>query len=179
MAALLAENPDHHGPIRDGNCTACHESHAGDKFRLLKESYPAEFYAPFDLDTFKLCFRCHISDLVLSKSGSGLTQFRDGDRNLHFLHVNRAKGRTCRSCHEVHASKRPAHIREAVPFGTGEWMLPINFQKTPDGGSCMPGCHEARTYTRTRAEAGPEPVERFGPNPPEESFGPIQEEPPP
>jgi hypothetical protein len=58
-------------------------------------------------------------------------------------------------------------------------MLPINFQKTPDGGSCMPGCHEARTYTRTRAEAGPEPVERFGPNPPEESFGPIQEEPPP
>lgn len=167
MAALLAENPDHHGPIREGNCSACHEPHAAPHFRLLKEEYPADFYAPFSLDSFKLCFRCHISDLVLTESGSGLTEFRDGDRNLHFLHVNREKGRTCRSCHEVHASRHPAHIRDAVPFGSGNWMLPINFLKLPDGGSCMPGCHEQRTYSRTaRAPAIPPPDDGAEPPPP-------------
>lgn len=155
MSALLEENPDHHGPIRQGNCTACHESHASVNFRLLREPYPADFYASFDISRFKLCFTCHIPDMVLSTSGEGLTEFRDGDRNLHYVHVNRAKGRTCRSCHEVHASKRPAHIREAVPFGSGDWMLPLNYEKTADGGSCMPGCHEPRRYSRVQPAAEP------------------------
>jgi len=164
MARLLEENPDHHGPIRDGNCTACHEPHAGENFRLLKEEYPAEFYAPFAIESFRLCFRCHIPDLVLSASGSGLTEFRDGDRNLHHVHVNRDKGRTCRSCHEVHASKQPSHIRESVPFGAANWKLPLNYKKTPEGGSCMPGCHEVRRYSRSppvsgSAAASPSPDE--------------------
>ena len=149
MAALLAQNPDKHGPIREGACTACHSPHSGQHFRLLAEDYPPQFYAPFNLDTFKLCFKCHIPDLVLKASARGLTQFRDGDRNLHFLHVNQEKGRTCRACHEVHASKRPVHIREAVPFGSSGWMLEINFQKSQDGGSCAPGCHKSRTYSRS------------------------------
>jgi predicted CXXCH cytochrome family protein len=149
MASLLANNPDHHGPIREGLCTACHSPHAGQHFRLLAEDYPPQFYAPFSTDTFKLCFKCHIQDLVLKPSGVGLTQFRDGDKNLHWVHVNREKGRTCRACHEVHASKRPLHIREAVPFGNSGWMLEINFQRTAEGGSCSPGCHKTRGYTRT------------------------------
>jgi len=148
MASLLALNPDHHGPIREGACTACHEPHAGQRFRLLKDEYPPQFYAPFDIKTFTLCFRCHIPDLVLKEAGRGLTQFRDGDRNLHYLHVNQEKGRTCRACHEVHASKRPAHIREAVPFGSAGWLLEINFKQLPDGGTCAPGCHTERTYNR-------------------------------
>ncbi len=155
MAALLADNPNHHGPIREGVCTACHSPHAGEHFRLLVEDYPPLFYAPFQLDSFRLCFRCHISDLVLKPSGAGLTQFRDGDRNLHFLHVNQEKGRTCRACHEVHASKRPAHIREAVPFGSGGWMLEINFQATENGGSCAPGCHQLKSYDRLTGGAAP------------------------
>lgn len=148
MAKLLQQNPDKHGPIREGACTACHDPHAGKHFRLLSEDYPKAFYAPFQLDTFKLCFKCHIQDLVLKESAKGLTQFRDGDRNLHFVHVNQEKGRTCRACHEVHASKRPVHIREAVPFGTSGWMLEINFRKTEGGGSCAPGCHAERAYDR-------------------------------
>lgn len=155
MAALLAANPDKHGPIREGACTACHSPHAGKHFSLLAEDYPPEFYAPFDVESFKLCFKCHISDLVLKDKGRGLTQFRDGERNLHFVHVNQAKGRTCRACHEVHASKRPAHIREAVPFGTTGWLLEINFEKTTDGGSCAPGCHTAKTYRRDAMGAPP------------------------
>lgn len=148
MAAVLQQNPNHHGPIREGMCTACHNPHAGDNFRLLVEDYPPQFYAPFKIDTFKLCFKCHIPDLVLKKEGRGLTQFRDGNQNLHWLHVNQEKGRTCRACHEVHASKRPAHIREAVPFGTSGWLLEINFLQTAAGGSCSPGCHAVRAYNR-------------------------------
>lgn len=151
MRQLLATNTDHHGPIREGVCTACHNPHAGDHFRLLIEDYPPEFYAPFTMDTFKLCFKCHIPDLVLKPAGRGLTQFRDGDKNLHFLHVNQEKGRTCRACHEVHASKRPAHIREAVPFGSAGWMLEINYERNAQGGSCAPGCHTERAYNRERA----------------------------
>lgn len=152
MARLLAENPDHHGPIREGQCTSCHSPHASDHFRLLVEDYPKEFYAPFDLERFRLCFKCHIPDLVLKPSGQGLTNFRDGDRNLHYLHVNQEKGRTCRACHEVHASKRPSHVRDAVPFGSGGWMLEINFQTTAQGGSCAPGCHQKKEYSRLPAE---------------------------
>ncbi len=149
MEALLKDNPDHHGPIREGACTACHSPHAGDHFRLLVEEYPPQFYAPFDIGTFKLCFTCHIPDLVLKPSGQGLTQFRDGDKNLHFLHVNQEKGRTCRACHEVHASKHPAHVRDAVPFGSSGWLLEINYKQVPDGGSCAPGCHQPKEYKRT------------------------------
>lgn len=148
MAALLRENPDHHGPIREGACTNCHQPHAGQRFGMLLEEYPKEFYAPFDITRYKLCFTCHMPDLVQDRSGTGLTRFRNGDLNLHWLHVNQEKGRTCRACHEVHASKRPSHIREAVPFGPSGWMLEINYEATANGGSCAPGCHNERTYDR-------------------------------
>ncbi len=162
MAGLLEQNPDKHGPVREGACTACHSPHAGQHFRLLSEDYPQQFYAPFNLDTFKLCFKCHIPDIVLKPSARNLTQFRDGDRNLHWLHVNQEKGRTCRACHEVHASKRPSHIREAVPFGSSGWMLEINYEKSKEGGSCSPGCHKERTYSRTNPSTSPLP--RFNPS---------------
>ncbi|MCB9837843.1 MAG: cytochrome c3 family protein [Phycisphaeraceae bacterium] len=148
MARLLAENPDHHGPIREGSCTFCHHPHAGDHTRLLIKDYPPEFYAPFVADRYALCFSCHAPEMVTDEAGFGVTQFRDGNRNLHRLHVNQEKGRTCRACHEVHASKHQFHIRDAVPFGPGGWMLPINFEVTPTGGSCAPGCHEPRSYNR-------------------------------
>ena len=153
MAALLKDNPDHHGPIRDGACTACHQPHGSDHFGLLFLDYPAEFYAPFEMQRYQLCFSCHLGDLVQDKSGTGLTGFRDGDLNLHWLHVNQEKGRTCRACHEVHASKRPFHIREAVPYGSGGWLLEINFQSGDSGGSCAPACHKKRTYDRSRTMA--------------------------
>ncbi|WP_428939551.1 cytochrome c3 family protein [Fontivita pretiosa] len=146
MASLLEENPQHHGPIRQGACTACHQPHAGQRFRLLLADYPPEFYAPFKLDQYALCFNCHIPDLVLKRNGVGLTRFRKGDLNLHWLHVNQEKGRTCRACHEVHASRQPFHIRQAVPFGDRGWMLEINYEQTESGGRCSPGCHGPRDY---------------------------------
>ncbi len=155
MAALLASNQSKHGPIREGHCTVCHDPHAGKQFRLLPEKYPEQFYAPFSLDLYKLCFQCHTPDMVLKKNGAGVTQFRDGNVNLHTLHVNQEKGRTCRACHEVHASQRSAHVRESVPFGTSNWLLEINYKSAEDGGSCAPGCHAPKKYTRPMAALPP------------------------
>jgi len=155
MKTLLEQNPSHHGPIREGACTACHQPHASEHFRLLTQDYPAEFYSPFDMEKYKLCFTCHQSDMVKDESGTGLTGFRNGDLNLHWVHVNREKGRTCRACHEVHASKQPFHIRDSVPFGTSGWKLPINYQKSKAGGSCAPGCHKPRSYSRAAQPQGP------------------------
>lgn len=150
MAALLEHNPDHHGPVRGADCTACHNPHASPNFRLLKKDYPEMFYAPFELQNYDLCFGCHIKELVTEPGGVGVTGFRDGERNLHYLHVNKKeKGRTCRACHEVHASSRPFHIRDKVPFGG--WEFAINFTAQPDGGRCAPGCHDETTYRRDSA----------------------------
>ncbi|MHC4975045.1 MAG: cytochrome c3 family protein [Planctomycetota bacterium] len=148
MQAVLADNSFHHGPIRNGDCTTCHTPHTGDHFRLLTSDYPPEFYAPFNMEQYELCFQCHIPDLVQDPDGQGLTNFRDGDTNLHYLHVNKEKGRTCRACHEVHASSRPAHIRDSVPFGDSGWMLEINYTQNELGGSCAPACHAPSTYQR-------------------------------
>lgn len=149
MALLLKDNPDHHGPVRRADCAACHDPHASPNFKLLAGEYPEMFYAPFDLKNYDLCFTCHIKELVTVETSLGVTGFRHGERNLHFVHVNKEKkGRTCRACHEVHASKRPFHMREKVPFGDGGWEIEVNFEKRPDGGRCAPGCHEEEVYRR-------------------------------
>jgi len=158
MAALLKENPNHHGPIRQADCSACHDPHASSRFSLLKEAYPELFYAPFDLNNYKLCFTCHRTDLVSSKNGVGLTQFRDGALNLHFVHVNmETRGRTCRACHAVHASKNYAHISESVPYG--QWQYKLNFELKANGGRCDSACHKAREYDRTRTTPAAAPVD--------------------
>jgi predicted CXXCH cytochrome family protein len=141
MAGLLRENP-----IRLGACTACHQPHAAREAQLLSADYPPEFYAPFKADRYKLCFTCHSPELALSPNGAGVTGFADGDRNLHWLHVNQEKGRTCRACHEVHASRQSFHIRESVPFGPGGWKLSVRFEPTRTGGRCLPGCHVEKSY---------------------------------
>ena len=149
MKEWLAKNPDAHGPIRDQDCVSCHQPHGSGHMRLLKLDYPPKFYSPFDPRNYELCFTCHEPDLVRIERTMTLTGFRDGDRNLHFLHVNRPeKGRTCRACHEVHSSQRPRHIREKVPFGS--WSLPVNYESLKDGGRCAPGCHVPYEYRRTK-----------------------------
>ena len=147
MGELLAENPVHHGPIQEKECSGCHRPHGSSYFRLLTDDYPKDFYTSFSKSKYDLCFRCHDSSLVTEARTTTLTGFRDGDRNLHFVHVNKTpKGRTCRSCHETHASALPKHIRTTVPFGT--WDLPVGFKKTDNGGSCNSGCHVPQEYDR-------------------------------
>src|SRR5262249_62159339 len=73
MATVLKENPDHHGPIREGMCTGCHDPHASPRFRLLAAEYPADFYAAFDLERYHLCFTCHQQEMVTRAAGRGVT----------------------------------------------------------------------------------------------------------
>ena len=147
MGQLLTENPVHHGPIQEKECSGCHKPHGSSYFRLLTNDYPKDFYTSFSESKYDLCFRCHDSSLVKEARTTTLTGFRDGDRNLHFVHVNKSpKGRTCRSCHETHASALPKHIRVSVPFGI--WDLPVGFKQTENGGSCDSGCHVSKNYER-------------------------------
>lgn len=150
MKKLLAESKDHHGPIRQKDCSGCHDPHGSGHFRILRNPYPATFYLPYILESYNLCFICHEKSIVQDPETSKLTNFRNGEVNLHFIHVNKPeKGRTCRACHETHASNYPKHIRESVPFGT--WELPLNYEKTETGGSCTPGCHKIKKYDRIKS----------------------------
>jgi len=147
IAAWLDKSGVWHEPIRKQGCAGCHQPHGGEHARLLVKPLPDGLYAPFDVKAYGLCFSCHDKRLATTKTTRSASSFRDGDRNLHFVHVNKQeRGRTCRACHEVHASSLPRQIRESVPYG--RWLMPIAFEKSETGGSCAPGCHERVTYTR-------------------------------
>ncbi len=151
MKEWLEENKDHHGPIKQKDCSGCHNPHGSDNFRILRRPYPPTFYKAFKVENYNLCFGCHEKTLVLNPETTKLTNFRNGNMNLHYKHVNKpVKGRTCRACHETHASNNPKHIRDGVPFGT--WSLPLNYKKTETGGSCTPGCHKLKRYDREKKE---------------------------
>jgi predicted CXXCH cytochrome family protein len=146
MKSWIANNPERHGPIRDSSCSGCHQPHGSANFRILTHEFPRKFYSPFSLETYDLCFQCHEETLVLDERTTTLTGFRNGDSNLHYLHVNQEKGRTCRACHEIHAGTKPKRIKDFVPFGN--WQYAVNFEMTEYGGRCAPGCHAPRGYDR-------------------------------
>jgi predicted CXXCH cytochrome family protein len=147
---ILDKKTIKHGPIRDGDCGGCHNPHGSEESRLLAKHYPESFYQAFKLEKYDLCFSCHDKQLVLAEKTPGLTKFRNGEQNLHYTHVNKEKGRNCRSCHMPHASSNELHIRETVPYGN--WSLPIKFTKSDSGGSCSPGCHKPYAYDRDNAK---------------------------
>ncbi|MEW6365857.1 MAG: cytochrome c3 family protein [Acidobacteriota bacterium] len=158
MRKLLDENSVWHGPVSNKDCTSCHDPHAGSLFRMLAAEYPPEFYAPYDPKLYALCFTCHNEQMLATPETTTLTQFRDGAQNLHYLHVRRSeRGRTCRACHEVHASKQPHQIRDGVPYGSGGWILKTNYRETPEGGVCEKTCHATKTYVNTAPSPGTRP----------------------
>jgi len=138
-----------HGPIKQADCSSCHNTHGSDNFRMLRKYFPPKFYAPYDPKNYGLCFNCHANTLVETRVTDTLTGFRNGKQNLHYVHVHKqVKGRTCRACHDAHGTNNPRHIRDGVPFGG--WQLPINYTKTETGGRCAPGCHQEFGYDRER-----------------------------
>ncbi len=136
-----------HGPIKEGKCTACHDPHGTPNDRLLNKPYSTEFYISYSDAEYQFCFSCHNRDLLRFPTTSYATGFRDGDKNLHYIHINRKdRGKSCKVCHMVHAGENPKLIADKVPFG--KWNLPIKFVKTDTGGSCAPGCHQKFSYDR-------------------------------
>jgi predicted CXXCH cytochrome family protein len=136
-----------HGPIKEGKCQACHDPHGGAAEKLLPKSYSSEFYISYSEKEYELCFSCHKRELLKYPTTSYATQFRDGEKNLHYLHVNRQdKGRNCKACHVIHGGEMPKLLADSVLFG--KWNLPLRFVKTETGGSCSPGCHRKYSYDR-------------------------------
>lgn len=146
LADVIAESLNRHGPVKTGDCTACHNVHGSQYDRLLARYYPVEFYSAYDQNKYDLCFGCHNRDIARTSRTTTLTNFRDGDYNLHFFHVNNEKGRVCTACHDAHASNQAKHIRYEVPFGA--WSYPVNLTKTEAGGRCVVGCHAPKEYDR-------------------------------
>jgi predicted CXXCH cytochrome family protein len=148
MMAFLEENKNGHGPLRKKDCASCHSPHGSDYWRILVRYYPPDLYTSYSDGKYSLCFGCHSSAAFTERLTTKATGFRDGERNLHYLHVNKIdKGRTCRACHEEHADKnQPKHVKESIDFGG--WRMPIQFIPGPTGGSCAPGCHGEKRYTR-------------------------------
>jgi len=135
-----------HGPVETNDCASCHRVHGSDYPKLLVNDFPAEFYTPYDTDKYRICFDCHNEQVAVEK-WSKETQFRNGNRNLHFVHVNQRKGRSCKACHTVHGGSQEKHVRNEVPYGNG-WSYPITYTRTDTGGSCAVGCHKPLVYDR-------------------------------
>lgn len=151
MGEFVSAQTHKHGPAKEGDCNACHDPHGSEYFGILRDNFPTEFYMPYETDNYAICFQCHNKDLALDEKTTTLTGFRDGDVNMHFLHVNKdVKGRSCKACHQVHASSQSKHIRKSVPFGKINWELPIIFTKLENGGSCVVGCHSPKGYDRKK-----------------------------
>ena len=144
----VAESRTKHGPVQTGDCLACHRAHGSRHSRLLARYFPEEFYKEYAPENYDLCFGCHNKDIAKNKFTRTLTNFRDGDYNLHFFHVNMKKGRNCVACHDAHASSQAKHIRTEVPFGS--WSYPIALTRTAEGGTCVVGCHAPKGYDRSR-----------------------------
>lgn len=153
MKEHLKQNPNWHKPIKDvknrGGCSACHASHGSDNFSILRQSFTKNFYDNFDNKEF-FCFKCHeqkkITMQYIGPEDANITSFRDGDVNLHHLHVNDRKGRSCRACHDEHASKYSHLIRDYTDFSGIKY--PLRYVETPNGGSCAPACHKKFAYDR-------------------------------
>ena len=149
MDKHLKKNKNWHKPISDvekeGGCAACHNPHGSNHFSILKESYTKKFYGDFTKKGF-ICFECHKLEKIKKQFTTKATKFRDGKVNLHFLHINERKGRTCRACHDEHASKYPKLIRNYTVFGGVKF--PLRYIETKNGGSCQPACHKKFSYDR-------------------------------
>ncbi|OGP26595.1 MAG: hypothetical protein A2X91_02220 [Deltaproteobacteria bacterium GWB2_65_81] len=135
-----------HPPFGEGDCGACHLPHASVTPRLLTENYPWEFYASYSDNTYGLCFSCHSADAFSKPRTLADTAFRNGNLNLHYRHVNRAKGRRCTACHTPHGSRQKKLVREDFVFGGT--TLPLKYEKTEAGGTCAPACHIPVSYDR-------------------------------
>lgn len=151
LAAQISAAPYRHEPVARGDCTACHLPHASPYESLLRAEYPATLYARYTESAYALCFACHDESLVSEEQTTTATGFRDGDRNLHAVHVQGTPGRACTVCHDPHAAEVPHLMRRSIPYGPIDWMLPINYVQTQTGGSCATGCHEKRSYENGRA----------------------------
>ena len=144
----LKESTHEHKALKS-SCTGCHNPHLSKRELLIKENFTFGNYVEGIEDNFALCFQCHDTDLLNVETTTVGTEFRQGDRNLHFVHVNKVKGRNCINCHDIHGAKNTKLIAATVKFG--RWDMPLNYIENEKGGTCATGCHKERSYTRDQS----------------------------
>lgn len=146
ISKMLKKGNFVHGAIENNGCVVCHNPHYSENSLLLVESYPSGQYTNGKSENFTLCFSCHDSGLMDNKTDSLVTNFRNGDQNLHFVHLKGEKGRNCSLCHNIHGSVFDFLIANKVKFGN--WEMILKFKKEDNGGTCNNGCHEEKKYFR-------------------------------
>ncbi len=57
-----------HGPIKMGECGACHDVHGGKNDNLLVEPYEKSFYQKYTETSYALCFKCHQRSIVTASA---------------------------------------------------------------------------------------------------------------
>jgi predicted CXXCH cytochrome family protein len=135
-----------HGVIESDGCIVCHNPHSSDRQNLLNGAFPVGQYTTATVENFELCFTCHDSQLLTAKTSKTASNFRNGDQNLHYLHINGEKGRNCNVCHNIHGAPFEHLISDKVKFG--KWDMPIQYKTEENGGSCNTGCHAEKKYLR-------------------------------
>lgn len=142
----LKEGNTIHGAIEEEGCSVCHKPHASEEHTLLSRVYPVAKYTKATVENFDLCFSCHDQELFEAPVTKTATNFRNMDQNLHYVHIHGEKGRNCNLCHDVHGAENKYMIKEKTQYGN--WLMPIEFEHTDNGGSCLTGCHDKYSYKR-------------------------------
>ncbi|MBW6512974.1 MAG: cytochrome c3 family protein [Desulfuromonadaceae bacterium] len=158
-----------HPPFADGGCNDCHLPHASDQPRLLNAAYPAGFYQSYSTAAYELCLNCHDSAAFNAARTLTATAFRNGNLNLHYRHVNKDKGRSCRACHSAHGGYQARLVTQSFRFG--DRLLGVGFAATASGGSCTTNCHIKANYDRLEPAFNPL---RTSPRPPGQNATPEE-----
>jgi len=144
---LVQQRKVKHEPFANGYCSDCHDAHGSPYVRLLRASHPRNFYSVYKDENYGLCYGCHEKKRITAQKTTTLTGFRDGEKNLHYVHVVKPdRGRSCRSCHDDHAADNPHLIRSSVPYGNVDWELPLTYTELSTGGKCAKTCHDIQSY---------------------------------
>lgn len=147
FADRLSHSRSVHKPIQEGKCSGCHDPHGGSRPKFLKESYALKLSTSYDQNDVALCFECHSTDLVTERTTTEATNFRMGPKNLHSVHLLQGS-RSCRVCHDVHASSNAKLFNESMQFVGVQ--IPLKFEVTKTGGTCLTACHGWKSYDRVR-----------------------------
>jgi hypothetical protein len=85
-------------------------------------------------------------DMIAVERSTTVTGFRNGDVNMHYVHVSGNRARSCAVCHNMHAAGNTHLVNDVIRFG--KWDMKMNFIVQELGGSCAPGCHGVKEYKR-------------------------------
>ena len=151
ISFAVPEGGSIHKPVKDSQCIRCHEIHGSTRPKLPAKNFTAEAYGTADEQSVGLCFSCHeqkkFNRLEVS---SDETNFRNGERNLHFLHLYGSKQkRTCAVCHQVHTSAQPFLLNSIYHLYGQD--ISLGYKKADQGGSCANYCHKQMNYNRAEA----------------------------